>query len=135
MSTSTSLGYDAGHPWYYVLGGVPLGPKKILNAVRRRGYRGYLQDEIASADGRCEPRRSQELRSIRQKVASSLRDDLAQYRRAVLHLRRYRKSSDRQSCTDIHTAVSLKHNHLFNDLAHLDWIDELLSVQLDLFEC
>lgn len=135
MSTSTLLGYDAGHPWYYVLGGVPLGPKQILAAVRIRKYRGYLREEIAGADARCEPRRSEELRCLRQKVVASFRCDLAQYRRAVLHLRRYRKATDRQTCTDIHTSVSLKHNHLFNDLAHLAWIDELLSIQADLFEC
>jgi len=32
-------------------------------------------------------------------------------------------------------SVSLNHSHLLNDLAHLDWIDDLLSVQLDLFDC
>ena len=36
-------------------------------------------------------------------------------------------------CRDIHTNISLKHNHLFNNLAHLHYIDELLSFQEDLF--
>lgn len=135
MSTSTVLGYDAGHPWYYVLGGAPLGPKQILRSVRARRYRGYLQEEIALSAARCEPRRSEELRKIRMCVHSSLRIDLARYRELVRALRRSRRSGEAPECSDLHTAVSLKHNHLFNDLAHLDWIDELLSVQLDLFEC
>lgn len=29
----------------------------------------------------------------------------------------------------------MKHNHLFNDFVHLDWIDDLFSVQPDLFDC
>lgn len=135
MSTSTVLGYDAGHPWYYVLGGAPLGPKKILRSVRARRYRGYLQEEIALSAARCEPRRSEELRKIRVSVLSSLRIDLARYIELVRALRRSRRSGEAHACSDLHTAVSLKHNHLFNDLAHLDWIDELLSMQLDLFNC
>lgn len=134
MSTSTFLGYDAGHPWYYVLGGAPLGPKKILHVVRARRYRGYLQQEIALSAARCEPRRSEELRRIRQSVSASLRIDLARYRELVRALRCSRRSGKAPACSDLHTAVSLKHNHLFNDLAHLDWIDDLLSVQLDLFD-
>jgi hypothetical protein len=135
MSTSTFLGYDAGHPWYYVLGGVPLGPKQILRCVRARRHRGYLQDEIALSAARCEPRRSEELRKIRVSVVSSLRIDLARYLELVRALRRERRSGESFECSDLHTAVSLKHNHLFNDLAHLDWIDDLLSMQLDLFDC
>lgn len=135
MSTSTVLGYDAGHPWYYVLGGPLLGPKQILRCVRARRYRGYLHEEIALSAARCEPRRSEELRRIRQSVSASLRIDLARYFELVRALRRERRYVEASECTDLHTAVSLKHNHLFNDLALLDWIDELLSVQLDLFEC
>ena len=135
MSTSISLGYGPGHPWYYVQGGVPLGPKQILASARRKGYRGYLQDDIANAAGRCEPRRSQDLRILRAKVVASLSSDLAGYRRVVRDLRRHRLEVPGGECHEVHTAVSLKHNHLFNDLAHLSWIDELLAVQLDMFEC
>lgn len=67
-------------------------------------------------------------------VVSSLRIDLARYLELVRTLRRERRSGEAHGCSDLHTAVSLKHNHLFNDLAHLDWIDDLLSVQLDLFD-
>jgi hypothetical protein len=117
------------------MGGVPLGPKQILRCVRARRYRGYLQEEIALSAARCEPRRSEELRKFRQSVSASLRIDLARYRDLVRALRRETRSGEASECTDLHTAVSLKHNHLFNDFAHLDRIDDLLSVQLDLFDC
>lgn len=68
-------------------------------------------------------------------VLSSLRTDLARYVELVRALRLSRRSGEALACSDLHTAVSLKHNHLFNDLAHLDWLDELLSMQLDLFDC
>ena len=32
-------------------------------------------------------------------------------------------------CSDIHTNMSLKHNHLYDDFAHLVYIDDLLSQQ------
>jgi leucine dehydrogenase len=33
----------------------------------------------------------------------------------------------------VHVAISLKHNHLVNDFAHLVWLDELITRQGDLF--
>lgn len=136
MSTSISLhGYTPGHPWFYVRGGIPLTPKQILATVKVSGYRGYLRDEIASAAARCEPRRSIELRSLRAKAFTSLCYDLSGYRRAVFSLHRYRQHSAQIECTDAHSSVSFKHNHLVGDFAHLVWIDELLSQQRDLFDC
>jgi len=41
--------------------------------------------------------------------------------------------SGETACTDIHTGISLKHNHLYNDFAHLLTLDNLLSKQPDLF--
>ena len=38
------------------------------------------------------------------------------------------------ACNDIHTALSLKHNHLVNNFAHLITLDELLTKQMDLFD-
>jgi hypothetical protein len=61
--------------------------------------------------------------------------DFAGYRRVVHELRRHRLEVTCEECHEAQTAVSLRHNHLFNDLAHLAWIDELLAIQLDLFEC
>ena len=58
--------------------------------------------------------------------------DFAGYRRVVHELRRHSPEVTCEECHEVHTAVGLKHNHLFNDLA---WIDELLAIQLDLFAC
>lgn len=127
--------YDPGHPWYYLLGGKPLTLKQIREHVGRRGYRGYNRDEIATASGRCEPRRSQELRTLRSVALGRLKEDISGYRRAVFLLHEFRAAPDTDECAEVHVSVSLKHNHLFNEFAHLLWIDELLTHQLDLFEC
>lgn len=66
---------------------------------------------------------------------SRLRSDLSRYRRVVFLLHEHRKETSEITCAEVHTSVSLKHNHIYNELAHLAWIDDLLSVQLDLFEC
>lgn len=128
-------GYPPSHPWYYVLGGVPRTPKEIAAYVQKTRGRGYLVSEITTSDARCEPRRSQELRALRAKALGRLRTDLDGYRRAVRDLRAHRAECDARECHDVHTAISLKHAHVSNEMAHLMWIDELLSMQPDLFEC
>jgi hypothetical protein len=72
--------------------------------------------------------------TLRHQVIASLRLDLARYRKVVTDLRSYRSDDARAECRDVHVAVSLKHNHLYNDFAHLAWIDDLLAVQRDLFD-
>lgn len=127
--------YSNGHPWYYVRGGQPLTPKQILAEVREEGYRGYNRDEIALAASRCEPRRSQDLKSLRRKHYDRLRFDLSGYRRAVRDLRTHREANTELKCYDVHVSIGLKMSHLYNEFAHLAWIDELLSHQPDLFDC
>lgn len=134
---TTHCGYGAGHPWYYLLGGAVLSPKQIKEKVRRSGYQGYLGDYITTADRKPEPQRSQALRSLRARAVEKLARDLSGYRCRALELHRYRAAnplSERPTCcADIHTNISLKHNHLVNDFAHLITIDALLGVQRDLF--
>lgn len=133
----THCGYSAGHPWYYLLGGAVLTPKQIKEKVRRSGYGGYLTDYIAAADKKPEPQRSQALKQFRARAFAELKRDINGYRRRAFELHRYRAANDipdRPSCcADIHTNISLKHNHLVNDFAHLITIDALLEVQGDLF--
>lgn len=134
---TTSRAYGAGHPWYYLLGGAVLTPKQIKTKVSRCGYKGYLGEEIAAADRKPEPQRSQALKRFRARTMEELKRDINGYRRRALELHRYRAANDipdRPSCcADTHTNISLKHNHLVNDLAHLITIDGLLEVQGDLF--
>ena len=129
--------YGTGHPWYYFLGGSVLRPKVIKAMTKASGYKGYLRDEIADADSKAEPARSMALRTLRSKAVQDLRSDLSGYRRSGLRLHRYRGdkpvSVDALSSSDVHTAISLKHNHLVNDFAHLITIDDLLNRQGDLF--
>ena len=134
MKTNT---YSPGHPWYYVLGGKAPPPKRILEAVKRRGYKGYREADIAAAAEKPEPARSHALREIRAQVMADLRYDLSVYRRVVRELRQYRERhpahEETPRCENVHTSVSLKHNHVFNALAHVLYLDELLSSQPDLF--
>ncbi len=67
--------------------------------------------------------------------------NLAIYRKYACELREYRlldeagkkAHDDKIFCSDIHLDMSLKYCHLYNDLAHLYLIDDLLSFQADLF--
>ena len=133
----THGGYSAGHPWYYLLGGVVLSPKQIREATRQSSYQGYARNDIHAADRKAEPKRSATLRQYREKFEADLKQDLRFYRRMALTLHRYRKQrgiAETPVCSDdIHMAMSLKHNHLVNGFAHLILIDELLNQQGDLF--
>ncbi len=37
------------------------------------------------------------------------------------------------SCADNHTDISLKYAHIYNDFAHLNYIEDVLAQQGDLF--
>jgi len=128
--------YSPGHPWYYKLGGGVHKPKQILAAVTNDSYQGYMADDIKQADGKHEPQRTSALRNLREAVIIRLHADLERYREVVCDLRRYRitnKQEVQPICSDVHTSMSLKYNHLYNDFAHLVYIDDLLSQQPDLF--
>lgn len=133
----TFADYGTGHPWYYHLGGSVLTPKQIKENVCQDGYRGYLRDDIAKADQRAEPSRSAALRKLRDRALSELKRDLSGYRQRALELLRSRRENMiveySTCCDDVHTNISLKHNHLYNGFAHLVYIDELLNQQGDLF--
>lgn len=130
--------YNTGHPWYYLLGGKVLKPREILVNVKLSGYQGYMADDILQADKKSEPQRSETLRKIKAKVLCDLWQDISRYRECANQLRKYRLTNDPQYagriCDDIHTAISLKHNHIYNDLAHLNFLDRLLTKQKDLFD-
>lgn len=138
MAQKNNTGYNAGHPWYYIRGGSILKPREISAAVKVRGYQGYMADDIIQADKRPEPQRSEALRSIKANVLKSFWDDLSHYRALATQLRKYRQTNDPKYagkiCDDIHTSISLKHNHIYNDLAHLHFLDDCLSKQKDLFD-
>lgn len=132
-------GYEPGHPWYYKLGGTVLKPKEILEAVKLSGYQGYNADEIKKADNKAEPERSSSLRSHRQSALKDLHIDITRYRELACQLRDYRKMETAEQiaqpiCSDIHTNISLKISHIYNEFAHLVYIDDLLSQQLGLFD-
>ncbi len=113
-------------------------PKAILAAAKKIEYQGYKRDDINQADNRQEPERSSSLRSLRLSALNDLQADLRTYRELARDLRDFRKMDIAEQevqpiCSDIHMSMSLKYNHLYNDFAHLVFIDELLSLQLDLF--
>ena len=132
-------GYQPGHPWYYKIGGAVPKPKAILAAVKTSGYQGCKRDYISLADNRHEPARSSDLRLLRLSVLNDFQAHLRLYREYARKLRDYRQMGTAEQeaqpiCSDIHTSMSLKYNHLYNDFAHLVFIDELLSKQMDLFD-
>lgn len=133
----TQEGYRSGHPWYYLLGGKRLTLKEIRDCATARGYRGYLAHEIDETDSMAEPRRSQKLRAIRAEVKAELADDVSRYRELARQLARRREAGEddafEKTCDDIHTNISLKHNHIYNAFAHLRVLDEMLGKQGDLF--
>lgn len=135
--TITQNDYSCGHPWFYVLGGAIQSPKAIIAAIKRRGYKGYREDEILSADNKPEPQRSEALRRLKENALKNIRSDMSRYRevaRELSHLRRSTSTADIEPiCHSVHTNMSLKYCHLFNHFAHLIWLEELLSVQSDLF--
>ena len=135
MNTS-SPGYSPGHPWFYVRGGVVQMPSAIIARVQASGYRGY-RTEIDEADRLAEPARSRELRRIRSEVVGELRRDLSRYREVARALRAWRAGTGPAAIgpfDDVHTAMSLKYRHLYNDFAHLLRLEQLLARQRDLFD-
>ena len=128
--------YSPGHPWFYYLGGKPLYPKQILATVIESGYQGYLARDIEIADKKPEPQRSQILRSMRDELRDELFQDISRYREVIRDLHAWRITNEQSdvACDDIHTAASLKHNHIYNGLAHMVRLHDLLSCQPDLFE-
>lgn len=124
MSAPVTRGYRPGHPWYYLLGGEVLPPKVIRFEVRLAEYKGYRQEEILSAAAKPEPGRSKALRKIRDEVRQSLKDNISRYREVARELHAYRRSYAGEpvpSCSEsVHTAMSLKYAHIYNDFGHLD---------------
>ena len=131
-------GYRKGHPWYYLLGGKPPKLKEIRQEAQASGYRGYLADHIDKADQMQEPKRSAALRKYRERALQELGRDIRIYREVARDLHRYQAEQNPDGepncCDSVHTAMSLKYNHLYSDFAHLHVLDELLSRQRDLFD-
>ena len=138
--TVTYEDYSQGHPWYYFLGGAVPSLKAILRKVKDKSYKGYLADDIEKISQMQEPKRSEKLRAMRVKFLNELRNDLHRYRHLACELHRYRAEksgsnpTEATCCEAVHTNISLKHNHLYNNFAHLVLIDDYLSEQPDLFD-
>lgn len=130
-------GYNAGHPWYYLLGNPVLSLKQIREKAIAGDHRGYMSDDIDAAAQKAEPHRSIALRKFRFAILKQLANDISLYRKCVFNLctYQYREGIDPSPsiCDDIHVAVSLKHNHIYNNFAHLAFLDELPNHQGDLF--
>lgn len=135
MTDAIDNGYDAGHPWYYVLGGRVLYPREIAEDARASRYCGWRERIIRKLDALPEPRRSTELRALRAEVVGEYRRDVSIYRECANALRRDRQiaSPVEPVCDDVHTSLGLKYAHLYNDFAHMRFLDELLNRQPDLF--
>ena len=132
----TQTDYNITHPWHYVLGGSVPTLKQILAEVKAANYRGCSVERIDAASRKPEPQRSEALRVIKARVTEELRCDLSSYRQYVCKLYSHRRgeASSGQICDDIHVSMSLKCAHIYNDLAHLNVLDNLPAQQKDLFD-
>jgi len=130
-------GYNFGHPWYYVLGGEILSPKQIRAEVSARNFQGYMAEEVNAVDNKPEPHRSEALRAFKAKFLKDLAEDISRYRQIARAIRRDRAENpvfiEPDSCDNNHTDISLKYAHIYNDFAHLNFIEYLLAQQGDLF--
>ena len=137
MSAPDTRGYRPGHPWYYLLGGEVSPPKVIRFEARLAEYKGYRQEEILSAAGKPEPQRTKLLNKIRDDVRHSLSANTSRYREVARELHAYRRAHAGEplpSCSEsVHTSMSLKYAHIYNDFAHLDLLDSLPQ-QASLFD-
>ncbi|ETW11288.1 hypothetical protein ATO8_17510 [Roseivivax marinus] len=137
MSAPDTRGYRPGHPWYYLLGGEVLPPKVIRLEARLAEYKGYRQEEILSAARRPEPQRTRLLNKIRDEVSQSLKANISRYREVARELHAYRNAHAGEpilNCSEaVHTAMSLKYAHIYNDFGHLELLDTLPR-QIDLFD-
>ena len=133
-----AIRYKPGHPWYYRHGGHIQTPREILEEVRKSGYEGYNPEGIRRADNLPEPKRSEELRRLRDAEKAIYKRDLSRYRSYAFQLKMARKNGipiEGESINDdICLNLSLKCSHLFNDFAHLILIKNKLLQQPDLFE-
>lgn len=136
MNIPSLQGYSAGHPWYYLLGG-DIPSIKVIRACAILGkYPGCSARLIHEADAMAEPKRTEALRHLRSSAIEDLRGDISRYRECVRELRRWRDKNqqvDRPECGGVHTAISLKFNHILNGFANLYRLDQLPK-QGDLFE-
>ncbi len=136
MNILTHRGYSAGHPWYYLLGGDIPNIKGIRTCAIAGEYRGCLARLIHEADYKAEPKRTEALKFLRNGILDDLRVDVSRYRECVHELRKWRTKQDataKPECGSVHTAISLKFNHILNDFANLRTLDGLPK-QGNLFE-
>ena len=134
--TISQHSYSPGHPWYYVLGGAVVLPNAIRAEVQNSDYEGYRAGDIHQLADKPEPQRSQAIKTMRVQIIEDLRRDLSRYRECARELRCYRASKADEPqpiCADIHTALSLKHSHIYNELSNLKTLDSLPK-QGDLFD-
>jgi hypothetical protein len=119
------------------LGGEVLPPKVIRFEARLAGYKGYRRDEILDAARKPEPQRSQLLRKLRDETARTLSANISRYREVARELHAYRNEHSGEPlpniCACVHTSMSLKFAHIYNDFGHLELLDSLPK-QVDLFD-
>ena len=129
--------YFAGHPWYYFLGGSVPTINEIKAAAIASGYKGYLAEEIEVIGRKQEPQKSTAIKSMRYKIEGDLHKDISRYHQCARKLRARRSNktgTEEAVCSDIHTAISLKFNHIYNGFANWKTLDNLPHQQTDLLD-
>lgn len=136
--TVISSDYSPSHPWFYYLGGIVISPKQIKQRVMIKDQESYRAEDFEKLNSRKEPRRSESLRLMKEKIMQELVRDISAYRRTVRELKIWHAQDPLpepfQSCNDVHTSMSLIYSHISNDFMHLKYLDNLASKQMDLFD-
>ena len=125
--------YSVGSTWFFHLGGEPPYIKSILADVKKRGYKGAFREDIEKADAHAN--RAVKLPLLFDEYKDELKGDIASYRKYRCQLFKYR-SIGGEGDIDFCTNLSCKYSHIYNQLAHLIYIDSLLNKsgsQMDIF--
>ncbi|NRA87236.1 MAG: hypothetical protein HRU28_07535 [Rhizobiales bacterium] len=81
-----SSDYSPFHPWYYYLGGAVISLKQTKARIAIKDVESYRAEEFEEINSRVEPRRSETLLLIKEKIMQELARDISAYRRAVREL-------------------------------------------------
>lgn len=132
-------GYNSSHPWYYKLGGRILSPAEIAAEVEHElGTTGDFT-MVEKLDQMNEPRRSNKIRKAIEQLQQSQQQNVERYHEVTEQLTYERERpgpyewDKRRMWSDPTTAVSLKHNHIAYAHATICRLNDLVSVQLELF--
>jgi len=123
-------GYGPSHPWYYKLGGVPMAVEDIEPSEDSIELR--RQSVLSDLGNRKGAKRAEKLRDMLESAQKGLDGDMSRYRSLVDHgwkamSPREQNRGDEGRCSDLDSAISLKHNHIIYSKGIVAAIRQLIA--------